>query len=138
MLPYHVDCSEHCLLYELEDGCFQLMSGQASAPLIVGFRFALADETLVSTLGSLDIPQVIYEPAIIRDSREQKELTTHHRLKIGQHFEHDQISDLDLDGHRMFVMEDSHLFVSPSLKRVLDSDEFPNLRFSEGLSMFAG
>ena len=138
MLPYHVECStENCLLYELEDGRFQIMTGQVSAPLIVGFRFVLANEELVSFLKSLEIARVAYETAVIWDSRRRRELTTHYRLRVGQYFEAGQISDLDLDGHRMLVMGDSALFVSPSLKRALENAKFDFLRFSEGLSRFA-
>ena len=139
MLPYHVVCSaESCLLYELKDGRFQIMTGVPSAPLIVGFQFILANHELVSFLKALKIPRVSYAPAIIWDAQRQTELTTHHRLKIGQCFDYDHINDLDLDGHRLLVMGESHLFVSPSLKRALEGDEFGFLRFSEGLSKFAG
>ncbi len=114
------------------------MSGQVSAPLIVGFRFVLANEDLVSHLKSLEIERVTYEPAVIWDPKRRIELTTHNRLRVGQYFEADQINDLDLDGHRLLVMGDSYLFVSPSLKRALDKEGFDYLRFNEGLTQFAG
>jgi len=54
---------------------------------------------------------------------------------INQHFDSDQINDIDLDGKRFLVMDKRYLFVSPELKLILEKSKH-RFVFSEGLTGF--
>ena len=138
-LPYRVSCLEsHPRLYQLSDGRFQVMEKGNLAPLMVGYDYVLVVPIFSEYLSVLDLPRLDIIDAVIYEPRRRREIRTYKQLRIGQRFSSDMIRDLDLDGERFLVMDDTYLFASPALKRRLEESEFKYLRFSEGLSEFAG
>jgi hypothetical protein len=137
-LPFCMFCSETGVnLYQLKDGRFQIITKGKITPLMIGYGFALVEEKFAEYLEQLDLPSLEIEDAIIYDPTDKNEIRTHRQLKIGQHFSGDMASDIDLDGERILLMDNSYLFVTPQLKKRLENSEFDYLRFSEGLSEFA-
>jgi hypothetical protein len=55
-----------------------------------------------------------------------------------KHFSSDMVRDINLGGERFLLMDGTYLFVSPLLRQRLDASPFKYLRFTEGLSEFAG
>jgi hypothetical protein len=138
-LPLHISCnSPAAALYELADGRFQKISGGPVAPFIVGPRYVLVEEPLAKYLQELLIPNIEIVRAVVWDRASNVEIRTHWQVKIGQWFSADQIKDLDLNGERLLVLNDEHVFCSPALGRLLKDGGFPYLRFREGLEWFAG
>jgi hypothetical protein len=138
-LPYYMYCSEMSAnLYPLKDGKFQIITQGKLVPLMVGYNYALVEKTFAEYLEQLDLPQLDIKDAIIYNPADKKEIRTYSQLKTGQHFSADMLGDIGLDGERIFLMNNSYLFVSEQLKRRLEDSEFQYLRFSEGLSEFAG
>lgn len=139
-LPYLMSCTdeaESVILYPLKDGRFQIVSQGKIAPLLNGNGYALIEEKFAEYLERLDLPQLIIDDAIIYDPKNKIEIQTHRQMHIGQHFSADMIRDINLDGERMLLMDNSHIFVSSLLKKRLESAGFQYLQFSEGLSDFA-
>ena len=113
------------------------MDGTVSAPLMIGYRYVLANHDLSDFLESLDLDRVEFAPAVLWNRSRDEETRTHKRLKVGQLFTPDQINDLNLDGPRMLTMDDRWLFVSPVLRELMEASDFECFRFSKGLSEFA-
>lgn len=138
-LPYHVACLDaHPLLYQRSDGRFQIMEEGVLAPLMVGHEYVLVETALAEYLAVLDLPRLSISEAVIYDARRQQEVRTHRQLHIGQRFSSDAIRNIDLDGEGLLLMDDTHLFASPLLKRRLEESPFKYLQFTEGLDDFAG
>ena len=76
--------------------------------------------------------------AIIFDPRQQREILTYSQLHIAQEFSANAIRDLNLDGEQILLMDRQYVFVSAQLKERLQQSRFKDLRFTEGLSKFAG
>ena len=108
------------------------------APMMVGYGYVLVEEALAAYLELLDLPRVDTVAAIVYEPREQLEIRAYRQLIIEQRFSPDMIRDLDLEGERLLLMGDRDVFASVSLKRRLEKSPFQYLRFSEGLSNFAG
>jgi hypothetical protein len=66
-----------------------------------------------------------------------EERRSHTTVFVQQSFHPDEVGALALDGLQMYAMNGEHFFVSPSLKFVLEANDFSYLQFSEGLSGFA-
>lgn len=138
-LPYLITCEEPAVdLYELGDKRFQLIQSGPIAPLMSGHGYLVAENVLAVFVEALGIAGLQVEPAILLDRGTGQEHRSHMRLHVSQRFFTDQIHELALDGLRMLCMADRYYFVSPELKRRLQTAPFPYLRFSEGLSGFAG
>ncbi len=103
-----------------------------------GYKYLLVENALASYLESLGLERVHFESAVLFDRVTGEEFTSHTRLRVGQLFRDDQISDLALDGPRLLTMNDEYYFVSPELKELLEQGSFEYLQFSEGLNGFAG
>jgi hypothetical protein len=139
MIPYNLSCTQRgTYLYQLKDGRFQLIQEGAIAPFMWGPGYVLVENAMAEFLEALRLCRVSCREAVIWDRKNDKEYRSHKQLIIGHHFSADQIDDLDLDGERMFLMGDQHVFVSPALKQKLESESFSYLRFSERLSDFFG
>jgi hypothetical protein len=108
------------------------------APLMVGHEYVLVETALAEYLAVLDLPRLSISEAVIYDARRQQEVRTHRQLHIGQRFSSDAIRNIDLDGEGLLLMDDTHLFASPLLKRRLEESPFKYLQFTEGLDDFAG
>jgi len=139
MLPFHLGCTDFSsLLFELSDGRFQFISDSVVAPLMTGHQYVLVENNLAKFLEELELDQVSFRPAVIWNRRLDEELHTHKRLVAGKTFFSDQISELDLTGKQLYLMQDEYIFVSPELKDVLEAQGFERLHFSEGMSEFVG
>lgn len=139
LYPYSVECLEPAVpLFRLADGRYQLTKDGPIAPFMYGYGYYLAEPTLTEFFKELDMPGIRFEPAVIWHRRIDKEYSTHSNLLIDRFFTPETITELDLDGNQVYSMNDSYLFVSPGLKARLESFPFTYLRFSEGLSSFAG
>lgn len=103
-----------------------------------GPGYYLVEQQLTDFLDGLDIVGFRFEPAIIWHRRINREHSTHTRLIIDRFFVSDSIGKLDLAGNQVYSMNDTYLFVSPELKERLEAIPFNYLRFSKGLSGFAG
>jgi hypothetical protein len=125
-------------LYQLSDGRFQILEGGDLAPLMVGYQYVLVESKFAEYVEVLDLPRLKVVDAVIYDPRRRQEILTHKQLRIEQQFSSDMIRDVDLDGERFLFMDGRSLFVSPLLKQRLEASPFEYLRFSEGLSEFAG
>jgi hypothetical protein len=138
-LPFHVFCDLPAVrVYELNDGRFQLIDPGPISPFLSGYRYLLVERELAAFLTALGIERVRYEPAVLFNRGTGEELRTHVRLHVGQLFSENQLLDLPLDGLRLLAMHDQEYFVSPELKVELEASPFHYLRFTEGLSGFAG
>jgi len=136
MNPYCVEVEKAVVdLYLLSDGRFQLIKQGEIGPLMVGYDYVLVENKLYDYLQNLDIERVTFEDATIWDRKADIEHKNYKRMIVNQHFNSDQINDIDLDGKRFLVMDKRYLFASPDLKQELEKSEF-DFRFSEGLSEF--
>lgn len=133
-----VEQHAHALLYQLPDGKFQMMDRGGLGPMMTGYEYVLVENQFAGYLECLDVPRLEIVDAVIYDPRKKQEIRTHRQLRIGQRFSADMIRDIDLDGERLLLMGQQYVFVSPSLKVRLEASPFNYLRFSEGLSEFAG
>jgi hypothetical protein len=138
-IPYHVSCCEsHPRLYQLSDGRFQIMESGKLAPVMVGHEYVLVESAFADYLGGLELVRIQIADATIYDPRTKEEIRGYRQLKINQHFSLDMIRDLNLDGERFLLKDGSYVFASPDLKQRLEFSPFRYLRFTEGLSEFAG
>jgi hypothetical protein len=138
-LPFYVSCTlESPLLYELPGDRFQVMTGGTVGPFVAGYQFLLVNAELASFLASLEVERVTYRPATIIDPRTGVEFKTHTRVVVQQFFQDRDLPDVPLSGYRILAFSDQYYFVSPGLKDALEARGFEYLRFSEGLSQFAG
>ena len=138
-LPFHIFCELPAVrVYELDDGRFQLIDSGPISPFLAGYRYLLVEQSLATFLATLGIERVRHEPAVLFNRGTGKELHTHIRLHVSQFFNQNQLLDLPLDGLRLLTMDDQYYFVSPELKARLEVSSFRYLRFTEGLSGFAG
>lgn len=114
------------------------MEEGALAPVMVGYEYVLVDSELAEYIEALNLPRLAVIAAVIYDPRQNQEIRTFRQLLISQHFSSDMIRDINLDGERFLLMDGTYLFVSPLLRQRLDASPFKYLRFTEGLSEFAG
>jgi hypothetical protein len=136
--PFYLSCSSPADgLYQLEDGRFQLIANGPIAPLMTGFDYVLAEKALAEFLFARGMERVRFLPAIIYRRATGEEYRAHEQLIVDQRFSSGDIRDVALDGERLLLMDERHLFASPSLKDVLAESHFDYLQFSEGLSEFA-
>ena len=139
MYPYFVESSEPCVrLYQLKNGRFQMIEHGNICRFMQGYRYLLVEKELASFLKSIGVGRVAFRDAIIFNRKTNEEFNSHVEVIINQYFDSDQIQDIDLDGDRILMMDNQYVFVRPSLKEKLESSKFKYLRFSEGLSNFAG
>ncbi|RJG07488.1 hypothetical protein D3870_17135 [Noviherbaspirillum cavernae] len=139
MLPFHIYTEQRGpRLYQLDDGRFQIIEKGDLGPFMSGYGYVLADRDLADFLEQLDAERVTFKDAVVWDRTSNAEYTTYRQILINQHFSHDQIRDLNIEGTRMLMMGNEYPFVSPMLKHRLENSQFTYLRFSEGLSGFAG
>ena len=137
MLPYSITCTTACdNLFELDDGRLQLISGGDTAPLMIGSNYILAELRFIEILEELNVERISNDDAVILRRRTGEEYRTHRRLKIGQCFQSEMINDLNVDGNRLLLMDNTYLFCSPLLKSSLEKYRLSYLSFTEGLSNF--
>lgn len=138
-LPFLMSCEEPSpTLFELGDGRFQIMEQVPVPPFIAGYRYLLVEQRLAIHLQDLQVERVKFEPAVLFNPVSGEEQRTHTRLFVSQFFRSNELSDLSVEGLRLLTLNDQYYFVSPALKSQLEGGAFPYLRFSEGLSEFAG
>ena len=135
MYPYHLNICNPVGLFKLKDGRYQLIKKGKVEPLMVGFDYVIAEKELADYFKSLNIERVSYEAAVIFDRSNHIEYLNYVKLNIKQHFDSEQIKDVDLDGKRFLVMDNQYLFVSPELKLILDKSDF-SFVLTEGLAGF--
>lgn len=139
LYPYFVECIEPSVpLFRLADGRYQLTKDGPIAPFMDGPGYFLAENKLADFLEQLGISGLGFEPAVIWHRRIDKAYFTHKNLIVDRFFTTETINELDLAGNQVYSMNDNYLFVSPGLKALLEDLPFAYLRFSEGLSGFAG
>ena len=138
-LPFLVSCELPAVrVYELDDGRFQLIDPGPISPFLAGYRYLLVEQAFAAFLAALEVERIRHEPAVLFNRATGEELHTHVRLHVGQFFNQNQLLELQLDGLRLLAMNDQYYFVSPELKVMLEASPFTYLRFTEGLSGFAG
>lgn len=139
MLPFSVNCrQESDGLIELDDGRFQLISGGELAPFMSGYAYVLVERPLSEFLSNIGVDGIQSKPAVILRRKNNIEYESHDSLRLHRRFDAAGISDLDLVGDRIFLMDREYVFVTRSLKKVLESAGFDYLEFHEGLEGFAG
>lgn len=138
MLPFHIHTEETApRLYELSDGRFQIIEKGALTPFMSGYGYVLVQAELAEFLKELGTERVNIQDAIVWDRTCNTENKSYKRLLLDQHFTADQIKDINIDGIKMLVMDNQHVFASPILMTNLKNSHFTYLRFSEGLNGFA-
>lgn len=138
MLPFLIESRvPSVLLYELNDGRFQLLEPTAAGPFLFGPGYLLVERNLGAFLAEQGVERIKCENAILFDRLSGTEFRTHVRIRVGQYFTPDQICDLDLAGPRLLTMNDEYYFVSRELCERLQRGPFAYLTFSEGLTGFA-
>jgi hypothetical protein len=138
-LPFLMSCEKPApTLFELSDGRFQLMEQVPVPPLIAGYGYLLVEQPLALRLKELHVERVKFEPAVLFNPVSGEEQNALVRLRVGQFFRSNELSDFAIEGLRLLTLNDQYYFVSPALKVQLENGAFPYLRFSEGLSEFAG
>lgn len=139
MLPFHIFIKKgNPRLYQLDDGRFQIIEKGNLEPFMSGYGYVLVERGLADFLEQLNAERVSFKDAIVWDRASNTEYTTYRQILINQHFSHDQIQDLNVDGIRMLMMGNEYPFASPLLKQELENSRFSYLKFSEGLNGFAG
>jgi hypothetical protein len=108
------------------------------APMMVGYEYVLVESALAEYIEILELPRLEVIAAVIYDPRQNQEIRTYRQLRISHHFSSDMLREINLDGEKFLIMSGTYLFVSPLLKQRLDASPFKYLRFTEGLSEFAG
>ena len=138
-LPFLMSCEQPApTLFELGDGRFQLMEQLPVPRFIAGYGYLLVERRLALRLQELQVERVKFEPAVLFDPVSGEEQYTLTRLRVSQFFRANELIDLSIEGLRLLTLNDQYYFVSPALKVQLEDGAFPYLRFSEGLSEFAG
>lgn len=125
-------------LYQLNDGRFQMIKQGSLALLMCGYQYVIVEDKFADYLDALDIRSIELRKVIIWNRQTNKEFRNYKQILFDRHFSLNQINDLNIDGIKMMLMDNHHLFVSPKLKQILEKSEFDYLLFSEGLSQFAG
>ena len=125
-------------MIERSDGRFQLMSGGSIAPFMSGYAYVLVERPLSEFLVNLAVDGVQARSAIIFRLPDDVEFGSHDSLWLYNRFDAEDIAQLDVSGDRMFLMDRSYVFVTPSLKDTLEQAGFDYLEFREGLNGFAG
>jgi hypothetical protein len=138
-MPFYLSCAQpYPRMFELADGRIQFLEAGTSAPYMAGYQSLLVENALAAYLHALGLERVKFEPVVLFNRITGEEQRSHTRIRVGQFFTPDQILDLDLDGPRLLTMNEQDYFASPALKDLLEQGPFSYLRFSEGLSAFAG
>lgn len=138
-LPYCISYQGlSALLYQLPDRRFQIVDAGRIVPLMIGYEYVLVEQPFADYLADLDLPRLKIIDALIYEPRQKREIRTYRQLQIGQQFSSEMIRDVDISGERLMVMDGRYVFVSPLLKERLESSPFNYIRFTEGLSGFAG
>ena len=135
MNPYYLNVCNEVGLFKLSDGNYQLIKQGKVEPLMVGYNYVIAEKGLADFFQSLDIERVSFEPTTIIDRSSNEEYSNYVKMVITQHFDSDQINDIDLDGSRFLVMDKRYLFVSPELKSILEKSKYQFV-FTRGLAGF--
>ena len=137
-MPFSVNCDLPApLVFERNDGRFQLLDQTPIAPFMAGRGYLLVEKALAECLQQAEVEGVAYELAALFNPATGEEFSSHVRVRVAQVFREHQVADLNLSGKRMLVLNDQHYFVSPELLSVLEAGSFPYLSFGEGLSGFA-
>jgi hypothetical protein len=137
-LPYSVNCDLPApLVFELNDGRFQLIDQTPVSPFMAGRGYLLVEQALADCLRHTGVEGVAYESAVLFNPATGEECHSHIRVRVAQVFRDHQLRDLNLSGRRMLTLNDQYYFVSQELLSVLQAGSFPYLSFSEGFSRFA-
>ena len=138
MYAYFVETEEAPVkLYPLKDGRFQMIQEGKLGPFMSGYNYLLVERKLAEYLANLNVDGTTFRDVVIWDSSKNEDYHSHKEVIIDQHLSTDEIDDINLNGDRIFVMDNQYVFVSPSLKEKLEKSDFGYLQFSEGLSEFA-
>ena len=138
-LVFQMSCSkQHARLHQLADGRFQIVEEGGLAPLLIGYDYVLVEEDLAQYLITLGLPQFEVVDAIIYEPWQKQEIRTHKQLLIDRRFSADMIKDMHLDGEQFLLMDRQYVFVTGPLRERLQTSRFKYLRFTEGLTDFAG
>lgn len=125
-------------LFRLSDGRFQIIEDGPLSPFLSGHDYLLIESGLAEYLVELDVERISIEDAVVWDRKSDIEYSGYKYVRINQHFNTDQINDIDVSGVRMLVLGNQYPFVSPELKNRLEQSKFSYLKFSEGLNGWAG
>lgn len=135
MYPYHIENQSSVELYQLSDGRFQITKHGDLSDFIMGHKYILIKNDIVSELELHSIEGVAYEVAIILDRRSNLEIISYKQLTINRHFESSDLNNINLEGSQFLVMDNRHLFVTPSLYGVLSNLDV-GFMFSKGFGNF--
>jgi hypothetical protein len=131
-------------LYRLEDGRFQFLRSDETAPFIYGAdaggaQYVLADDELTSFLRSLDLDQVSFEPAVLWNRKTDVEVHTHTLVSIDRYIEANQVEQFELGGYQLCFAEieggrggrgvSMRICVNSLLKDALEDAGFEYLQF---------
>ena len=122
----------------MNDGKFQIVEKGKIGPFMCGYGYLLVERELANFLEGLGLERAVFKDALIYDPVAKEEIKTHLEIVLNQHFSSIDIRGINLDGDKLLMMDNQYIFVTPSLKDKLTKSEFSYLKFSEGLSEFAG
>jgi hypothetical protein len=138
-LPFRIRCeTQSPILYALSKDRLQLMEQIALPPFVSENGILLVETALADFLWGLGIERIVLQSVTIFNPVSRQEITTHVRIFVRHDFSDKQLNDVDTEGLQMLTMNGQYYFVSAELKRELESAGFHYLKFSEGLSGFAG
>src|SRR5262245_4327573 len=121
-VPYYVGCKESSVpMYRLTDGRFQLTKEGPISPFMNGYGYFLLEEPFANFLEQLDICGIRFQRATIWHRRLNIEYTTHKLLTVDRYFTLETVNELDTTGERLFALNDTYLFASPTLKERLET-----------------
>jgi len=135
MYPFHLEICNKTDLYQLNDGRYQLTTDGPVDPIMIGHNYILLQNKIVDVLQELEVERVSFEPATIWNRKTDTEYTDYQKLSVHRHFSSADLNDIDLDGKQFLVMDLDYLFVTPELKKALETTKL-NLKFGEGFSKF--
>lgn len=139
MYPFRVSSYKSPIrLYKLKDGRYQLIEKGEIGPFLYGIEYLIVERKFAQYLESLCIEGITFKDACLYDPIKKLEINTHVSIILSQHFDLKDIKNLNLNGHKMILLGNEYVFVSPSLKDKLSNAGFPYLEFKEGLSGLVG
>jgi hypothetical protein len=109
-------------LYPLSDGRFGISRIEQVAPLMSGYRYALAEKPFAAYLRALNLWGLSFRPTVIWDRSTNLEHHSHEQMLVEQRFTWDQICSLNLDVKRILTINDE-LSPDPGRKRILTIDD---------------
>jgi hypothetical protein len=133
--PFHVVAPDQPWLHQLRDGRFQIVrSGKLSA-ILTGYHYVLVTEDVLTILRG-EHAALVPGSAVVFDPATKQDIADYSQLQVMERLTPETLDAVD-PAAQIWLHAQRDLFVSPNVYQKL-ADRFPDLRFSEGFSGFAG